>query len=235
MLWVYILTRCDHAGLMKYNKKLIEFQTGIKGIETVMEQLGNRIVRLTEVLLFCPKFLTYQYPGFPNSKVASQRSAVDLLLKNGVLNEGEDFEEKVNSYLTVTQHLPKSCDNGNGYDNGYGNGKSRAKIFKPDFASIPESHRPHFEDWYKYKTERGDKYKETGWAALVTQMMREYPNGVLFGAAVLNSVANQWKGIHSGMEKTETNVNEWFTGMDTDTGEWFEQHRTTGERRAVQS
>lgn len=201
LLWVYILTRCDHAGLMKYNKKLIEFQTGIKGIETVMEQLGNRLIRLTEVLLFCPKFLTYQYPGFPNSKVASQRSAVDLLLKSGVLVEGEDFEEKINSYLTVTQHLHKSCDNDNGNGYEYGNGKSRAKVFKPDFAAIPESHRQSFEDWYNYKLERGDKYKAIGWNALVTQMLREFPNGVLFGSAVLNSIANQWKGIHSGMDK----------------------------------
>lgn len=35
--------------------------------------------------------------------------------------------------------------------------------------------------------------------------------------------------------KTPAPTKEWFTAMDTDTGEWFEQHKTTGERRAVQS
>jgi len=117
MFWIYYLTKCDHAGLLKYNKKLIEFQTGIKSLDTVIEQLGNRLVRVNEQLFFCPKFIMYQYPGFPNCKFKAALSAINLLINNGLFDsETRLFKELPNSYLTVSKELPNSycISNGNG-------------------------------------------------------------------------------------------------------------------------
>jgi len=46
LFWIYAMTKCDHAGILQLNEKLCKFQTGIKNIETVKEELGNRIITL---------------------------------------------------------------------------------------------------------------------------------------------------------------------------------------------
>lgn len=126
LVWIYIITNCDHAGLFKVNKKLMEFQLGFKCYPTVTEQLGNRIVTVTEQLLFVPKFVKYQYPNFPHSKAKAQASAIKLLTAAGL------FEPSTNSWLTVSQELGNSYNKGNDYGNGksYGNGLENPEIKK---------------------------------------------------------------------------------------------------------
>src|SRR5688572_5090933 len=114
MFWIYYLTKCDHAGLLKFNKKLIEFQTGIKSLDTVIKEIGYRLVRVNDQLFFCPKFIQFQYPNFPKSGVKQQDSAIELLIKNGLWDsETNNFKELNKTYDTVDKDLPKSYDNGN--------------------------------------------------------------------------------------------------------------------------
>lgn len=105
LLWLYLITKCDHAGIIKLNEKLCRVQTDIKDLETVTKQLGNRLVRLSEHLYFIPKFIEFQYPGFPNSKVRQQVSALEILNKYGLIT---------NSKVTLTEELLNSYDNGSG-------------------------------------------------------------------------------------------------------------------------
>lgn len=114
LFWVYYLTRCDHAGILKYNRRLMEFQTGIKNIDTVVQEIGNRLVRVNEQLLFCPKFIEFQYPDFPKSKVKQQDSAHKILLSLNLIDE----HGNLNSTLTVKKELKNSYVNGNVIDNG---------------------------------------------------------------------------------------------------------------------
>ncbi len=124
LFWIYYVTKCDHAGLLKYNKKLIEFQTGIKSLDTVIEELGKRLVRVKEELLFCPKFITFQYPGFPKSGVKQQDGAISLLTAVGL------WDTKANKFQRVSELLPKSYVNDNGNDTVIvtGNDNGVAKI-----------------------------------------------------------------------------------------------------------
>lgn len=87
LLWVYFITKCDHAGIIKLNEKLCRVQTDIKDLNLVIKQLGNRLVTVSEHLYFIPKFIEFQYPGFPNSKVRQQQSAVDILIKYGLFDK----------------------------------------------------------------------------------------------------------------------------------------------------
>ena len=139
ILWIYFLTKCDHAGLIKLNPKLCEIQTGVKDISGTIKQLGNRIVTVTERLYFIPKFLQYQYPGFPNSKAKAQLSAIEILTKHGLFIDGK---------LTVAELLTNSYSNGNG--NGNGNKKKESEE-KTKF--IP----PTLEEVKKYFAEKGYK------------------------------------------------------------------------------
>jgi hypothetical protein len=138
IFWLYYLTKCDHAGLLKFNKRLIEFQCGFKDLEKVLDQFPNRIVRVSEQLLFCPKFIDFQYPGFPDCKFKAAISAKDILIKNNI---------DPNSYQSVSQDLNKSYGNGNGKSNGNGDGmgKSISKETKPKKTDHLFSESPFFD------------------------------------------------------------------------------------------
>lgn len=115
ILWLYFITKCDHAGLLKLNTKLCKVQTGISNIETVIKELDNRLIRVNEQLFFIPKFVVYQYPGFPSCKFPAARSAYNILEKYQLIQEGK---------LTITQELPNSYGNGNGNGNIGGVGEN---------------------------------------------------------------------------------------------------------------
>lgn len=107
IVWVYCITKCDHAGLLHLNLKLAPVQTGIKDILTVIKELGNRIVTVREQLFFIPKFIEFQYPGFPKSKVKQQASAIELLIKYNLFDDEN---------LTIRKELTNSYGNDNGND-----------------------------------------------------------------------------------------------------------------------
>ena len=116
LFFLYCITNCDHAGVIKLNLKLCEFQTGIKSIETVIKELGKSLVTVSQELhiYFLPKFIKYQYPNFPRSNVKQQDGAISILKKYNL------WDEKTNSYLTLTEDLVKSYGNGSGNGGGVG-------------------------------------------------------------------------------------------------------------------
>src|SRR3990167_9221307 len=124
LFFIYFITNCDHAGVLRLNKKLCEFQTGIKSCPTVIKELGNSLISVIKELgnssengntFFMPKFIAFQYPGFPKSKVLQQSSALKILNSYGI------DEEKLKSYLTVSQQLPNTTDNDNDNDSSINN------------------------------------------------------------------------------------------------------------------
>lgn len=157
ILWLYFITKCDHAGILRLNPKLCQLQTGIKELELIRDQLGDRIVLIGDQLYFIPKFIEYQYPGFPKSTVNQQSSAIKILEKYGlwdghkiVTYSKSNSEQLTKSWLTVDQELANSYGNGNGNENGNGNGNGRKEGEKK--INIP------FEDfWNKYDYKKGKK------------------------------------------------------------------------------
>ena len=116
LLWIYLITRCDHAGIIELNKRLVKFQTDIKDLQSILEELGNRLVTLREDLIFIPKFISFQYPNFPQSHVNQQQGAIKQLEKYGLFKDGKLVE--MNSSPTVSGELTNSYVYGNGNDNG---------------------------------------------------------------------------------------------------------------------
>lgn len=105
LFFIYFISTCNHAGVFKYNKKLCEFQTGLKSSERLIEELGNSLVTVKEGLYFMPRFIKFQYPNFPKSTVAQQVSAIKILQDLGF------WDFKNNTYRTVTEELVKYYDN----------------------------------------------------------------------------------------------------------------------------
>lgn len=96
--WLYFITNCNHAGILELNKRLFEFQTGVKW-ETVSKGLSNRLITVKEGFYFMPKFIEFQYPNWPNSKVRQQQSAIEILTQFGINTE------------TLNKPLVKGYDN----------------------------------------------------------------------------------------------------------------------------
>ena len=103
LFYVYLFTKCDHAGIIDLNPRLAEFETGIKGLaksmQTVTKELGNRLVRLRDNYYCLPKFVKFQYPKGLNTNVKAQLSVVNRLA---------EFDLDYNSLLTVTKQLSNS-------------------------------------------------------------------------------------------------------------------------------
>lgn len=142
IFWIYLITKCNHAGIIELNERLFKFQTGLKCMQTVIKELGNRLVSVRDQYFFIPKFLDFQYPNFPNSKVKSQKSALDILIK---------FNIDYNNYQTLNEPLNKGYENGNDTDSGIEEEK--------EYESEVEIY-PTFEDfWTAYNKKVGSKEK----------------------------------------------------------------------------
>lgn len=197
IFWIYYLTKCDHAGLLKFNKKLIEFQTGIKSLDTVIKELGNRLVRVNEQLFFCPKFIKFQYPEFPKSNVKQQASAIELLIKNGLWDsEMNNFKELVNSKVTVTKDLTKSHVNGNDTVNGLNKIKNEKK---PLPFSSPEFEKA-WSDWLQYRTQIKKPYRSELSMLMILNRLGSHTESEAI-EMIKQSISNSWQGIFDVIEK----------------------------------
>lgn len=107
LFFIYFITNCDHAGILKLNKKLFEFQTSIKDIDKALNELKSKVILIKESVYFMPGYLKFQYPDFPKSKVKQQEGALKILDNHGITLE------ILKSYLTVTKELEYSYDNDN--------------------------------------------------------------------------------------------------------------------------
>lgn len=124
ILWIYVITRCNHAGIIEINRRMILFQTGIENIDDIILELGDRMVRIfgkeneqlgnsmstvSKQLYFIPKFIKYQYPEFPNSKSKAQESTIKILKKYG---------EELKGWVTLPEELPNPYSNSYSISNG---------------------------------------------------------------------------------------------------------------------
>lgn len=199
IFWVYYLTKCDHAGLLKFNKKLIEFQTGIKSLDTVLKELGNRLVKVNEQLFFCPKFIRFQYPNFPKSNVAQQASAIELLMKNGLWNsETNDF----NSSITVTEDLPKTYGNGNEYVNGINKKESKKKIENPFIGELAE----RWNEWEQHRKEKKSPLTPTARKQQIKMLSARPPNEAM--EILEYSLENGYTGLFKNKSNGKRNTNQ---------------------------
>jgi hypothetical protein len=137
LFFIYYITNCDHAGILKLNKKLFEFQAQVNDVDKVIKELGNCIVTVKNGVYFMPKYIKFQYPDFPKSNVKQQDGALKILISYGL------FDEENNKLLTVKQELGNSYDNDSDNDIDIVNENiSRYEIKKNnEFGGIKNPHR----------------------------------------------------------------------------------------------
>lgn len=86
VLWIYLFTRCDSAGVFNLSERKITFDLGFngdlgKGIQTLID--SGHIERLENGKLFLPMFIFFQY-GTLSPACKPHKSVIDLLHKHGL-------------------------------------------------------------------------------------------------------------------------------------------------------
>jgi hypothetical protein len=99
LAWLYLITKCDHAGVFDKSHKLAEFQMSIKNFDLVIQELNGKIKFLPNNKIFIPKFITFQYPNGLDPTVKPQKSVIDILTK---------LDINIEHLYTVTKDLPNT-------------------------------------------------------------------------------------------------------------------------------
>lgn len=82
LFWLYMLDKCNHAGIWQVNLPLARFYFGPDYVPPMQELIG-RIVILSESKWFIPKFIDFQY-GQLNPQNRVHLSILGILKKEGV-------------------------------------------------------------------------------------------------------------------------------------------------------
>lgn len=118
VFWLYYITNCDHAGLLKYTKRQIAFYCNLSSVDAVFAEFGERLVYVKEDLLWMPKFFRYQYGNWPENNFAAANSAYYSLTK---------LQIDLDSHITVPRELKDSLSKGIGIGKGKGDSKGKGK------------------------------------------------------------------------------------------------------------
>lgn len=105
-IWEFILAECNHAGILKFDIDLMSFKIGATVTLEDLESFGDRIIFLSEEVLFVPKFITFQYGKLnPQSKIHC--SVLKELEKWGIDTLSIGYDKGMD---TLTEPLPKGID-----------------------------------------------------------------------------------------------------------------------------
>ena len=98
LFWVYLLSRCNHAGIYEVDLELASFQLKIDlDQKTIMESFNGNIKPIDKDKWFIPKFVEFQY-GPLNEKVNAHKSVINILNKHKLINKKQQL---INSSSTV--------------------------------------------------------------------------------------------------------------------------------------
>ena len=79
LVWIYMLDKCDHAGIFKCNLRLLNFT--LKSdytLESLYDTFSNKIAKLRDNKYFIPSFIHFQY-GELNDAVNCHKSVIASL------------------------------------------------------------------------------------------------------------------------------------------------------------
>jgi hypothetical protein len=94
LLWIYILDKCDHAGILKVNKKMMAFCVGGRiDWNRVRELFKNRIHYINNEKWFIPKFIEFQY-GILKEESRPHQSVLNTLRNEGLYDIYKEFPIK---------------------------------------------------------------------------------------------------------------------------------------------
>jgi hypothetical protein len=183
LAWLYLLDKCNHAGIWSPNFKLMEFHLGF---QPRIGGFGGRVVALKDGKWFIPKFIDFQY-GELNPENRAHLSVIHILKKEGA-------SKPLVSPLQGDKDKDKDKDKDNSPSSSLERGAGE---------TIPDDLKANevdIKNWLEYKRQKGQRYKPKGLEAL-WRAIRAIPENKR-KESIENCMANNWAGL---FEKTGGN------------------------------
>jgi hypothetical protein len=156
---IYLMLKCDNGGIIDLDFEDAEFWIGKKIGDLNFLPEGYLILIDDSSKYFMPKFIEWQYPNFPHSKVHQQAQAKEILIKNGVFNVDTQYIDLSKFYVNIKQSLSNTYLYGNDNVNGNVNGNDKEeKSWKNNFeiylAECKEAYRKFWKDEELMRTQQ---------------------------------------------------------------------------------
>ena len=93
-IWLYLITRCDHAGIIDFDSDSFNFHLMLSYDEgqylELFKRLGNKVTMFEgDTKIWVQTFIDYQYGGLDNlnPNVRPQKAVIDRLIRQGLLDK----------------------------------------------------------------------------------------------------------------------------------------------------
>ena len=94
VVWFYLISKCNHAGIWECDIDLLSFQIGESyTLEEIMKAFNTQIVELGDNKYFLSKYISFQY-GVLNPNVKVHQSVIKLLKKYNIQYEYPELSVK---------------------------------------------------------------------------------------------------------------------------------------------
>lgn len=183
ILWEYLLSECNHAGLLKIDIDLISFKIGETITIDDLKIFENRITFIKDDLIFIPKFIEFQY-GALNTENRVHNSVLKELKKynlQGAIKpltspidgaKDKDKEKDISSSLVLSSSLDEKTE--------IESGNHSKKFQKPKIEEIQayckvrqnNINADEFYDYYESKGWMIGKNKMKNWQAAIRRWER---------------------------------------------------------------
>lgn len=107
LFWLYLITKCDYAGLYKPNLKVAEFYIGAKlDIKEIKEIFKGKII-FRDKVWHIPNFIKWQYGNKLNSNNSVHRNVINKLAEE--FDADERIEDDKEPTLEEVKKYFESC------------------------------------------------------------------------------------------------------------------------------
>lgn len=210
--FVWLITNCDHAGIIDFNEKLFCFETGIKSWLTVSKELANCYIAVRDNYLFLGGFVKYQYQNL-SMEVKAQASVIKRLKSFNLMDSNNCIitvnKQLDNSLLTVQdKDMDMDKDKVQDMDKDKkdiilkNNKKQDIKVFIND---LPNDWKELVLLWINYKNARKENYKNSdSIKAVCKKLIRLSNNDVRIARLIIEeAMASNYSGFFSLKEKVK--------------------------------
>lgn len=211
--WVWFLMRANHKGnKILINSNVIELKRGefITSINNICIATGMTHQQTRTFLS------TLEKDKMINKQSNTQSTKITILNYDGY-NQEQQTNNKPTTNQQQTSNKPTTTDNNVYNDNNVNNVKEKYEIlFNKLFSKIeiPEDYKKVILLWLKYKSEKGQTYKETGMKTLINGILKKYSSSDNLKKDVEYSMSNNYSGIFES--KNQSVKEKYKNDYDTD-------------------
>jgi hypothetical protein len=191
LLWLWMVDKCDSAGIITPDFALCEFQTGIKrAIDKILE-IETRIAQIAEGKYIICRFIEFQH-GKLSRDCKAHNPAWQSLEKHGMLDECDEIKGYPKGIDTLSKGYRYPTGKGKGKEIGKGISKEEEKeneilpFGSADFALF-------WRNWNQHLKEKKKPLKPTTRKMQLAKLAEMGEERAI--AALKHSMTNGWQGI----------------------------------------